>query len=72
MYHRPLSTYLNSVIQAGCMLQKVIEPQLEKAVAELHNAERYWLVPGYLVIFATRVAPLKEARSGKEGFSQIA
>jgi 2-polyprenyl-3-methyl-5-hydroxy-6-metoxy-1,4-benzoquinol methylase len=60
--HRPLSTYLNSVIQAGCMLQKVIEPQLEKTVAELHNAERYWLVPGYLVIFATRVAPLKEAR----------
>jgi hypothetical protein len=54
------------------MLQKVIEPQLEKTVAALHNAERYWLVPGYLVIFATRVAPLKEVRSGKEGFSQIA
>jgi hypothetical protein len=54
--HRPLSLYLNSVIQAGCMLQRVIEPQLEQTIAELHNAERYWLVPGYMVIFATKIS----------------
>lgn len=52
--HRPLSTYLNSVIEAGCTLQKIIEPQLEKTVAELHHAERYWSVPGYIIIFATK------------------
>lgn len=52
--HRPLSTYLNSVIEAGCTLQKVLEPQLEKKVAELHHAERYWSVPGYIVIYATK------------------
>ena len=52
--HRPLSTYLNSVIEAGCMLQRVIEPQLEQTIAERYCAERYWLVPGYLVIFATK------------------
>lgn len=53
--HRPLSTYLNSIMSAGCLLQKVIEPQLEHAVAQLHQAERYWFVPGYLVVFATRL-----------------
>ncbi len=53
--HRPLSTYLNSIMSAGCRLQKIIEPQLEATVAQLHHAERYWLVPGYIVIFATRL-----------------
>lgn len=52
--HRPLGTYLNSIISAGCLLQKIIEPQLEYTVAQSHQAERYWFVPGYLVIFATR------------------
>ena len=54
--HRPLHIYLNSVIQAGCTLQRVIEPQLEKSIAELHNAERYWSVPGYMVVFATKLS----------------
>jgi hypothetical protein len=52
--HRPLSTYLNNIIQAGCTLQQVIEPQLEKTLAERYDAERYWAVPGYIVIFATK------------------
>lgn len=52
--HRPLSTYLNRIIGAGCTLQRVIEPQLEQAIAQAHHAERYWLVPGYIVIFATK------------------
>src|SRR5262249_44032164 len=52
--HRPLSTYLNSVIAAGCTLQKVLEPQLEQAIAQLHHAERYWSVPGYIVVLATK------------------
>lgn len=54
--HRPLSTYLNSVIQAGCTLQQIIEPQLEKSIAEGSDAERYWSVPGYIIVFATRLS----------------
>jgi hypothetical protein len=52
--HRQLSTYLNSVIQAGCTIQQVLEPQLDFAVAKQHDAERYRCVPGYMVIYATR------------------
>lgn len=55
--HRPLSTYLNSVIDAGCTIQRVLEPQLEHSVAEQYNAERYWSVPGYIVIYATKSRP---------------
>ena len=54
--HRPLSTYLNSIIQEGCMLQKVIEPQLDEAIARQYEAERYWHVPGYLVIYAAKLS----------------
>ena len=52
--HRPLSTYLNSIIQEGCVLQKVLEPQLDEAVAHQYHAERYWHVPGYVVIHAVK------------------
>jgi hypothetical protein len=53
--HRPLSTYLNSIISSGCLLQRIIEPQLEHQVAQVHHAERYWFIPGYIVIFAARL-----------------
>lgn len=52
--HRPLSTYLNSILQEGCTIQNVIEPQLDEAIASQHNAERYWHVPGYIVISASK------------------
>jgi 2-polyprenyl-3-methyl-5-hydroxy-6-metoxy-1,4-benzoquinol methylase len=52
--HRPLSTYLNSIVRAGCMIQEVREPQLEPAIAARYGAERYASVPGYLVICATK------------------
>lgn len=58
--HRPLSTYLNAVMRAGCTLQQVIEPQLEKAVALQYDAERYWHVPGYIIVSATRAPESKE------------
>lgn len=66
--HRPLSFYLNSVIEAGCTLQKVIEPQLEKSIAELYQAERYASIPGYFVIFATK-ASAKDAQHREDSFS---
>jgi len=52
--HRPLSTYLNSVIRTGCMIQQVLEPQLEPAIAARYDAERYTFVPGYLMVCATK------------------
>jgi 2-polyprenyl-3-methyl-5-hydroxy-6-metoxy-1,4-benzoquinol methylase len=52
--HRTLSTYLNSVMRAGCVIQEVREPQLEPAIAERYDAERFASVPGYLVIYATK------------------
>ena len=52
--HRSLSTYFNSVIQAGCAIQQVLEPRLDHAVAQRLHAERYAHVPGYLVIAAVK------------------
>ena len=52
--HRTLSTYLNSLVRAGCVLQQVREPQLDPAIATRYDAERYASVPGYLVILATK------------------
>ena len=52
--HRPLSTYLNSVIQAGCTIQQLLEPQMDEGVARCLQAERYTHVPGYIVIAAVK------------------
>jgi 2-polyprenyl-3-methyl-5-hydroxy-6-metoxy-1,4-benzoquinol methylase len=52
--HRTLSTYLNSVVRAGCVIQQVLEPQLDAVIAADYHAERYASVPGYLVIAATK------------------
>lgn len=52
--HRTLSTYLNTTIQAGCIIKQVIEPQLDQEVAAQHDAERYSLVPGYIMIAAVK------------------
>ncbi|HEU5376247.1 MAG TPA: class I SAM-dependent methyltransferase [Ktedonobacteraceae bacterium] len=52
--HRPLSTYLNSIIAEGCILHKVIEPRLDDALAQQYQAQRYSHVPGYLVIHALK------------------
>jgi 2-polyprenyl-3-methyl-5-hydroxy-6-metoxy-1,4-benzoquinol methylase len=58
--HRPLSTYLNSVVRAGCIIQQVLEPQLDPAIAARHHAERYASVPGYLVIYATKARTITD------------
>ncbi len=52
--HRPLSTYLNDLIDQGCMLQKIIEPQLDEMIASEQRYERYAHVPGYIVIYAIK------------------
>lgn len=55
-FHHPLSFYLNSVLQAGCTLQQVIEPQLEENIAQHYDAKRYGHVPGYILISAIKVS----------------
>ncbi len=40
-FHRPLSTYLNFIIEHGCTIRKVIEPKLtQEGVAILHCDQR--------------------------------
>ncbi|HEY1350181.1 MAG TPA: class I SAM-dependent methyltransferase [Ktedonobacteraceae bacterium] len=54
--HRPLGTYLNDIIEAGCVLRQISEPQLDEALACEQHSERYAQVPGYLLIAATKLA----------------
>lgn len=61
--HRPLSCYLNSVLQAGCIIDQVVEPQWDPADAIHDDAERYAHVPGYLVVLATTSPPLGKHRT---------
>lgn len=51
--HRPLSTYLNLVIEAGCMIRKVIEPTLTpEGIVALGEKDRNLHVPNFIVISA--------------------
>ncbi len=53
-FHRPLSHYLNYVIDAGCTLRRILEPRLDPAWACLGPAyERSVHVPT-VVVHATR------------------
>ena len=53
--HRPLSAYLNLVIDAGCTLQKVIEPTLTpQGIAALGEQNRNLHVPNFIVISAQK------------------
>ncbi len=54
-FHRPLSAYLNLVIQTGCMLQQIIEPQLDQNLVRSGTSdERNLHVPQFLVVHATK------------------
>ncbi len=53
--HRPLSTYLNDLIDQGCTLRKIIEPQLDETIASEQGYERYAHVPGQIVIYAIKL-----------------
>ncbi|HEV7128993.1 MAG TPA: class I SAM-dependent methyltransferase [Ktedonobacterales bacterium] len=55
-FHRPLSYYLNLVIQAGCALRAIVEPGLGEEWAA-HGAwyARNTRVPSFIVMHATRV-----------------
>jgi SAM-dependent methyltransferase len=56
--HRPLSAYLNAVIDDGCAIERVVEPTLSaEGVAALGADERNLRVPSFLVISAQKRAP---------------
>jgi len=54
-FHRPLSCYLNAVIDAGCVLCRIVEPQLDAAWAAQGPAyERGVHVPTVIVVYAAK------------------
>jgi 2-polyprenyl-3-methyl-5-hydroxy-6-metoxy-1,4-benzoquinol methylase len=53
-FHRPLSSYLNLVIQEGCILQQIIESQLGEELAQQLGNDRDVYVPSFIVIHAAR------------------
>jgi 2-polyprenyl-3-methyl-5-hydroxy-6-metoxy-1,4-benzoquinol methylase len=54
-FHRPLSHYLNQAVDAGCMLQRLVEPQLASEWARLGPAyDRNLHVPSVIVVHARR------------------
>jgi 2-polyprenyl-3-methyl-5-hydroxy-6-metoxy-1,4-benzoquinol methylase len=58
-FHRPLSAYLNAIMEAGCLLRKVIEPGLDAKVAAesgTEGIEAYVELPNFVIIFAERAA----------------
>jgi 2-polyprenyl-3-methyl-5-hydroxy-6-metoxy-1,4-benzoquinol methylase len=62
LFHRPLSHYLNAVIQRGCALQKVVEPKLDAAYASAAPEHaRNVHVPSFIVIRAVKLPALIEA-----------
>lgn len=54
-FHRPLSSYLNLVIRAGCSIQQVIEPQLDLETARRIGHERNVHVPNFIVVDAVKL-----------------
>lgn len=54
LFHRPLSSYLNLVIQCGGHIQHIIEPQLSQEAAEQIGNSRDVHVPSFIVIQAIK------------------
>jgi 2-polyprenyl-3-methyl-5-hydroxy-6-metoxy-1,4-benzoquinol methylase len=56
LFHRPLSAYINFIIEEGCILRKMLEPQLSEELARQDAlAERSLHVPHFIVIHAVRM-----------------
>ncbi|HLZ61855.1 MAG TPA: class I SAM-dependent methyltransferase [Ktedonosporobacter sp.] len=55
-FHRPLSTYLNLVIRAGCTIQEMIEPRLNEEIVQRYGEQhaRNVHVPQYVVVHASK------------------
>lgn len=56
LFHRPLGTYINFIIEEGCLLRKMLEPQLNADIALQDKlSERSLHVPHFVVIHAVRM-----------------
>lgn len=61
LFHRPLSHYLNAVLQRGCAIQELVEPKLDPAYASsAPGHERNVHVPSFIVIRAAKLPALHE------------
>jgi 2-polyprenyl-3-methyl-5-hydroxy-6-metoxy-1,4-benzoquinol methylase len=54
-YHRPLSTYINALLDEGLMLQRMVEPRLAPEIAARGN-DRDAHVPSFLVLHLQKLA----------------
>jgi 2-polyprenyl-3-methyl-5-hydroxy-6-metoxy-1,4-benzoquinol methylase len=54
-FHRPLSTYLNFIIESGCEIVRMIEPQLSERIAKENvQGQRDVHVPSFIIIHAIK------------------
>lgn len=54
-FHRPLSKYLNLIIKLNCTIKEIIEPQLDKDIADANpNELRNYHVPSFLLLKAKK------------------
>lgn len=59
-FHRPLSLYLNEIARLGCAITKVVEPGLDKRIADESGdprLEAYVRMPNFLIVAAERRLP---------------
>ena len=56
-FHRPLSTYLNLLVEEGCTFQRMIEPRLDEAIIQQFGEKhsRNMFVPQFAMIHAVRI-----------------
>ena len=56
-FHRPLSTYLNLLVDEGCIYRRMIEPRLDEQLVEQYGRKhaRNIYVPQFVVIRADKL-----------------
>ena len=64
-FHRPLSSYLNALVQLDCRLREIVEPGQDPSVAE--GVEAYIHLPNVLVVAATKELRTAQARGRAAG-----
>jgi len=54
-FHRPLSTYINLIVESGCEIIKMVEPKLDEAVAQKNpRGQREAHVPSFVIVHAVK------------------
>jgi len=60
-FHRPLSTYLNLLVEEGCVFQRMIEPRLDEKLVKQYGEKhaRNIFVPQFVIIHSVRTDLMK-------------